>query len=860
MRIDAQLSSARRQLRQAQTTAIASLDQEKAALSERLLGEVRTAALSAISSYQVERGASAAVPLHSPTGPTLTARATLIRGVESYNAATVAGTGTAATGTVVPAAGSIAALSRRVRDLEIERSNLIRKNLPDPGTAGFRTIVSSLIAVLSQEGVDGKRLSGIGKSLGALPSSLSDNERMRTYISATGGDLSRPPRPDDLAGWRFLIDQAIESRWLSILLSPDLSSLAKALSTESDLLAPLSAVLATQFSRLASDIEAGGRAIASMRSYLPELYADLNAGMILVVVEREGSPSVAQRSLDEVVGALEKSFPRYVSDVRSIAPGRLAALIARDPLFESLAGDTARTLNVVDRAQMVRFVRATGTDGLAVRIATAVLGRAYHDGHNRELAQFADSTAAAPAAMPGAGQSYTRRLTDQAQKILQEADSALGESGDSQNRQWAFLSIMESRYAWQMLRSDDRFAPLRNAFDSYVVRIISDTDSLAASELMQSAPAGTPPGRVVVVPVVEYAPVFREVGAYRERVSNNGVVVRDEIPVQRVWAAYASAFFQVSQGRGASAGTGAQSAKDWALMHGQAAVNWQWNREEPNAQADVVMNERLLNTYLHGVTEENNRQLSDRVQFLRSVIAPWVDAVRSAPEFGSDAVSGTGTTPSSTAGVLPTAGILPTDRSWERFAMGFLMLRREIVQVLLSPIARFGFVPREILTDRERYTLELMNQLDALSLSAPEFFTRLSTAWLDRPMTQPDPADASALADAIVSGTAKTADFSVRHYTNAARAAAAVEFQASMTLSAGETAASYAERLFRCINSDADRSRISVGDFRLFRESALANVRRAADRTGTDRSAIARLLSELGLIRAEEMHTLEAPG
>ncbi len=191
--------------------------------------------------------------------------------------------------------------------------------------------------------------------------------------------------------------------------------------------------------------------------------------------------------------------------------------------------------------------------------------------------------------------------------------------------------------------------------------------------------------------------------------------------------------------------------------------------------------------------------------------------------------------------------------------MGFLMLRRETVQLLLSPIAGFGFVPREVLTDRERFTLELMNELDALTLSPPEFFTRLSMAWLGTAMTEPDPATASKLADAIVSGIAGTTDLAVRSFTNAARTASAFEFRSFLSASPAETAAMYARRLYRRINSDAEQNRITVGDFRLYRDTVHASLRKLAERSGADRAAIGRLLLRLGLIRSEELKAMEAP-
>ncbi len=779
----------------------------------------------------------------------LTARSALIHQGESY----IAGTQTASGG----AGGrSLDALYSAVQNLESERSTLLQNNIPNPGTLAFRGLLAARIAFLSEQGIDGARLTAIGRQLEKLPGSLSDIAVMKAYLQSAGADLGRPPRSDDLAGWRFLIDQTLESRWLSILLSSDPAALSRALSQESPLVQTLSGELSAALSSFAEEINSGERAIRDIQSFAAELYADTNTATVLLIADfsRTISAPAARTASLTVLQSQQRNFGRFVADLRVVTSSRLAALVADDPLFEALAGDTVRVFEIVTAEDMVLFSRAAAGDLTNVEIAVARLKRANNEGRDRILRQFAQNGPDTQGIGIDDAENYLQRREGEAKKTLQEAISTLDDSADLQKRQWAFLSIMESRYALHLLKQELEYAPLRRAFDKYVTQVFGATEALTASILQQSSTGKNrveqgSTSRITVVPVVEDSPVSREVSAYREQTDSSGTLVRDEIPVLEVAAAYSTAFYRVTQGRNPESDNG--SVTNWALMHGQAAVNWEWDRGEVNPPADTVMNLQLLDTFLHGVRKIDHRQLPDRVRFLKSVVAPWVQPAASAAEFGSDAISGNVT--SSPGG----SGAIAADRNWERLAVGFLLLRQEIVRVLFTPLAAFGFVPRDLLSDRERFTMELFSELESLAISPPDFFARLSTVWLGAPMANPDAATASALADAILSGISATVDSADGYYSFAARTAALVSFKRFLAESYDESAADYALRILRRIDSDARRGRVTVGEFREARAEAFKNLRVQIGRSDLSASAVAELLYDQGLIRAEEKKTLE---
>jgi len=839
--LDRDLRRTRSEFLQARDERFKALAALKAGFSERLLSEIWA---QANSSRNGAANSGSLGLLDALSGSVLAARSALIRQGEAYTSETQSSTG-------ATAGHSIGSLNAAVRKLENERSTLLQNNIPNPGTPAFHGLLAARVSFLSDQGIDGARLDSIDAQLEKLPGSLLDIAAMKAYLQATGTDLARSPRSDDLAGWRFLMDQTVQSRWLSILFSTDPAALARALSQEAPLLQPLSEQLSSALSSFADEINDGERAIRDIRGFEAEFYADANTATVLIVADSSRTnqvPAGHTASLG-VLQSQERNFGRFVADLQQVTASRLAVLVADDPLFEAIVGDTLRALDTVSGDDMVLFSRTTAGNITNVEIAIALLRRANNDGRDRVLRQFAQSGIDAQTAGVEDGKQYLQRRQDEAKKTLAEAMSALDDSADLQKRQWAFLSIMESRYALHLLAGQTEYAQLRRAFDHYLTQVLSATEATAVSILQQSTPGSAV--RIAVVPVVENPPVFREVSAYREHADANGITVRDEIPVSEVATAYAAAFYRVTQGRTPGIENG--SVTDWALMHGQASVNWEWSRGEVNPPADTAMNPELLDTFLHGVRKIDHRQLSDRVKFLKSVVAPWVQPATSGAEFGSDAVSGNST---SFSGGL---GTITADRNWERLAVGFLLLRQEIVRVLFTRAAAFGFVPRDLLSDRERFTMELFTELESLAISPPDFFAGLSAAWLGARMTRPDAATASGLADAIVTGISGTVDDADRHYWFAARTAALVSFKRFQVESGDESAGEYALRILRRIDSDARRGRVTVGEFREARSEAFRIIRARVGKSGLSPAAVAELLYTAGLIRKEEVKSLEGP-
>jgi hypothetical protein len=757
---------------------------------------------------------------------------------------------------------TIAQLKSRIRKLVAQRRTLVLHAPPEPGTSNYRNTASAFVVSLSAEGADTGALTEIGSGIDALARSASDTAAMEKYIRASGGDMGRFPRNDDVAGWRFLLSQALYRNWLTIVASVDLKEMASELTSEASRIAPLSSQLSELMARTARETEKGETETATLEQNLGRFWTDLNSGFLLAVSAsgmstEAGSPrpkSGTQNSSSSsaaLISEVAREFGSLLHDVKSVPEYRLETLLTSNPLASALAANFGSILATISVKDRLRLGRIAGSDLESVNSIRALLAQAEQAADTKRAARLKAGTENAALSQ---GLAFTERRNSEASKILQEAVAALQYSEGSQNRHWAFLGLLENRYAWRTMMKDPAYGALRPVMLNFVERLRTEVNTRTVALIRDAMKSGSPTaeagGKIVLENMTAPSLTLREVAAYSEYSTADGTLVRAEIPGSIVWNAFATAFYEATQGHGTITGD-PSVALDWALLHGQAVVHWYWMRAQ-DVNPTALMDEKSLQVYLHGERRVYKHDLQSKIAFISDCLSPWIRNSVDGRALGSDAIS------SFQPGVVSGSANVEQDRRWSRFAIGFLMLREQMDSELLSPIAGYGVSPYELLTDRERYTLSLLSDLGSLSESPPEALSRLSMLWLGTPMTTADPLQAERLGSEIIRRFSLTAESTLQRLSFEARAVASLNTRQFLVPSNGADAATFAIRALRHVNSEARRSRVTGEEFQKWRSRVFDATVTLAREEQLQTVDIANLLERLNLVNRQEAQKLGA--
>ncbi|HUX52255.1 MAG TPA: hypothetical protein VMW73_15790 [Spirochaetia bacterium] len=769
----------------------------------------------------------------------------------------------AGTASIAPGGTSLGSLRQNVDRLLGRRTQILLAQPPDPDTSGYRAVRRALIQTLRSRGIDTETLRAVSAAVDTLAASATDTAAMESYVKESGAQMLRFPRSDDVAGWRFLFSQAIHRQWLTLLTAADNGILATRLETEASLLKSVAPKLSDSMIGAAAAIHQDDHAAGLFRQSLGRYWTDLNAGFMLLVAaqsqstQNSTSPPAATLTAPSVAGTTAAEIGTFLGEVNALSAPMLSALLRNDLPAASLAAAYSSVLGTISVTDKLQIARAARTDLDTLDATGAVLARSEQQENDIRAAGV---SVVIDSGVQAASTAYVARRTAEATKILEEANQTLQDSTASVNRRWAFLGVLENRYAWTKMMTDSRYGKLRSAFSSFLDGLQQNVDGqtvkLLTQNLASSQLSGTPgSSRVVLETISEPAPSLREVAAYEERVASDGTLIRQELPLNTVWASYSVAFYEATQGQ-TSAPTDPSIPIDWALLHGRAVVHWYWDHGggSRTLSPSTLMDQSSLRVFLHGERLRYSHMLQSGKAFLENVLEPWVAMGGAASEIGSDAVSG----PQSQQAYQSSA--VESDRRWERLSVGFLMLRQQIERELLVPIAGYGASPHEYLSDRERYSLSLLDKLASLSISPIEALSELSSLWLGRSMPVPDQAQATLLGTKLIDGFSATADSALTRLSSEARAVTSLHFRQFVRPRAGEDATTYLVRTLRSINSKAASGRLTYGDFLDWRKLIFENAHALIRGTDLSGSEIADLLARLDLVNQVERQALAKAG